>query len=107
MWDIGSINTYHHQLRRARASRPEQTLYPEEAWFDESRFFLLAGQVVSGMSGGAVLNKDGQIIGSMVARTRSDDAIILKSSFLSAELRKKFNAAEFAENFTCATSIIP
>lgn len=83
-----------------KASRGETVIYPEESWFDSSRLFLLAGKVLAGMSGGAVLNQDGQIIGILIATSRSGDAIVLKASFVSAELKKKFGEKEFAENFS-------
>lgn len=84
-----------------KVSRGEIVIYPEESWFDSNRLFLLSGKVLAGMSGGAVLNSEGHIIGIIIAQLSSNDAIVLKSSFISRELKKKFGEKELKVNYTC------
>jgi|GEM_PF-4414661 len=94
----------YNTIEEVKTINGQGVIYPEEAWFDSNRYFLISGEAIPGMSGGAVLNIDGQIVGIIVARLTIGDAIVLRSSFVSKELQKKLSADDFHKNFTCSSA---
>jgi hypothetical protein len=64
---------------------------PEEAWFDWQSQFIMSGPVKSGMSGGAVINQEGELVGIVIGvlPTTRRHTVVLRARFLLEDIKRQ------------------
>lgn len=80
------------------------TNYPEEAWFDENRLMLLTGLPKSGMSGGAIIDSNGHVVGIAIAGLSDIGVtIVQRATFIKSELLRINGEEQLTRILDCTT----